>query len=260
MAGGREPVIRSIIFFFIGSIYGGKIKFAILRKILLFLIPFLLAFIITLGYARADQRFYNGDFSDRLATISQVMLGKIEFQGNQYDDPGFLLLTRITEPTGQLVIDAVADRQKYIGLQNFERIASIFIPKFITGEKLPLDDGPERLRDNYGVNITEFTSAPITFMADSFERGGYLMVFFASLILSFWLTCIGRFLSFIKQPLLKPALLCSFFFVSLRLYTPSTLGVISMVTYTLLRDFILISLLVFLINFSVKLSFKRQTK
>jgi len=260
MAGGREPVIRSILFFFIGSIYGGKIKFAILRNIFLFLIPFLLAFIIILGYARADQRFYNGDFSDRLATISQVILGKIEFQGNEYDDPVFGLLTRITEPTGQLVIDAVADRQKYIGLQNFERIASIFIPKFITGEKLSLDDGSERLRDNYGVNITEFTSAPITFMADSFERGGYLMVFFASLILSFWLTCVGSFLSLIKQPLLKPALLCSFSFVCLRLYTPSILGVISTVTYSFLRDFILISLLISLIDFSVKLSFKGQTK
>ncbi|MBD2245410.1 hypothetical protein [Nostoc sp. FACHB-888] len=260
MAGGREPVIRSILFFFIGSIYGGKIKFAILRNIFLFLVPFLLAFIIILGYARAEQRFYNGDFSDRLATISQVMLGKIEFQGNEYDDPVFGLLTRITEPTGQLVIDAVTDRQKYIGLQNFERITSIFIPKFITGEKLPLDDGSERLRDNYGVNITEFTSAPITFMADSFERGGYLMVFFASLILSFWLTCVGSFLSLIKQPLLKPALLCSFSFVSLRLYTPSILGVISTVSYSFLRDFILISLLISIIKFSVKVSFKGQTK
>lgn len=260
MAGGREPVIRSILFFFIGSIYGGKIKFAILRNILLFLIPFLLAFTIILGYARAEQKFSNGNFSERLATISQVILGKIEFQGNEYDDPVFALLTRITEPTGQLVIDAVADSQRYIGLQNFERIASIFIPKFITGEKLPLDDGSERLRDNYSVNITEFTSAPITFMADSFERGGYLMVFFASLILSFWLTCVGSFLNLIKQPLLKPALLCSFSFVSLRLYTPSILGVISTVSYSFLRDFILISLLISLINFSVKLSLKGETK
>ncbi|MCW5318905.1 hypothetical protein GTQ43_36255 [Nostoc sp. KVJ3] len=260
MTGGREPVIRAIIFFFIGNIYGGKIKFSLLRKLLLFLIPFLLAFTIVLGYARADQRFYNGNFSDRLSTISQVMLGKIEFQGNEYDDPVFALLTRITEPTGQLVIDGVVDSQRYIGFQNFERIFSIFIPKFVMGEKLPLDDGAERLRDNYGVNITEFTSAPITFMADSFERGGYLMVFFASLILSCWLTCVGRFLSFIKQPLLKSALLCSFSFVCLRLYTPSILGVISTVTYSLLRDFILINLLVFLIYFSLQLSFKGQTK
>lgn len=249
LTGGREASLRMIVYFLVGTLYS-QVKLKQIKVLILCSIPIILSLIFIIGYARSSESFKTGDFATRIQLIYQVATGQAEKSKTDYDSPFYTILTRIAEPTGQIVIDQVVEREQYIGFKNFERVKFIFLPKFlIGGEKLSPDDGPERLRDNYGINITEFTSAPITFMADSFERGGYIAVFMGSLILSFWLSCVGRIITNnVNDYLFKRVLIISYAYQGLRLYVPSILGVTSKVSYEFVRDGILIFLLMLAIK------------
>ena len=152
-------------------------------------------------------------------------------------------LTRLAEPSGQLVIDRVTENQRFIGFQNFERLLKIFLPKFIFGEKPSANDGPERLQNTYGWPINRFSSAPITLLAGTFERGGYWATFIASFILAFWLTLLGRGLKKIPNGTFRALLLIFFAYICFRLFSFSLMGAVRQVTYVFLRDAILLGLL-----------------
>jgi len=257
LTGGRELSIRMLIYTIFGSLYS-NLKIKDIRKIILVSIPFVLSFIVLIGNARSDLGFSESrDLTSRLEIITKAVTGNLQESGTDYDDPLYTTLTRLTEPTGQLVIDRVAETNSYIGLRNFERVFQIFIPKFIADKK-PADDGSERLRDEYGVRITEFTNAPMTSMADAFERGGYVAVFVFSLIISFYLTKLGSWIGRLKNPLMQINLRISFAFLCLRLYTPSILGCISVVTYIFIRDALLIWVFMFIIQNLSKNSSDKQ--
>jgi len=247
LTGGREFSIRMMIYTLLGSFYS-DIKIKDIRKIILVSIPFILFFIFLIGNARSNLEFSESrDLMTRIEVITQGATGNLKESATDYDDPLYTNLTRLTEPTGQLVIDHVTDTNSYIGLRNFERIFQLFIPKFIA-DKQSADDGPERLRDEYGVNINQFNSAPMTSMADAFERGGYVAVFLFSVIISFYLTKVGRYIGRLKNPLMRINLRISLAFVCLRLYTPSILGCFSVVTYMFIRDALLLWVFMFIIQ------------
>ena len=70
-----------------------------------------------------------------------------------FRDYVYPLLTRLTEPSGQLVIDRITENQQYIGFQNFERLLSIFLPKFIFGEKLSaVTSHPRRTKEMVAIH------------------------------------------------------------------------------------------------------------
>ncbi|MGB3204742.1 MAG: hypothetical protein WBB28_07145 [Crinalium sp.] len=248
MTGGRELSLRIIIYFIAGSLYS-KVEFKSIRLLVLGSLPLVLAFIVVIGIIRGNEDFQNADFNTRLQLFFQAGTGQLEASAtDDEENPFFTLFTRMTEPTGQLVIDNVAENHQYIGFENFERIGNIFIPKFITGDKVPLDDGGERLRDNYGVYVNEFTVKPITFMADCFERGGYMAVFISSVLLSTLLTTIGNLIYKLKDDMLKLILNISLSYGGLRIYAFSVLGTVNLIFYQFLRDTILISFLIYMIR------------
>ncbi|MHC5765038.1 MAG: hypothetical protein ACYTXI_05300 [Nostoc sp.] len=251
LTGGRGFSIRMLIYTILGSFYS-NLKSKDIIKFIIISIPFVLFFTITIGNVRG-----NLDFSDSINLVTRAELigkaatGNLEATGSDYDDPLYSTFTRIAEPTGQIVIDHVAETGSYIGLRNFERITTLFIPKIISDKK-PMDDGGERLRDEYGVDITQFTNAPITSMADAFERGGYGAVFMFSLIMSFYLTKLSGYIGRLKNQLLRITLRISFAYTCSVLYAPSILGCISIITYNFIRDGLLIWGLIFVLEATTK--------
>lgn len=259
ITGGREASVKMAVLFLLGSLYA-RLSLNKIRNLFVGLTSFILIFVFILGLARGiGSNFVNSDLSGRLTLIGKALTGQTEKQGHYFDHPLYGILVRIALPQGQLVIDEVAATSKSIGFRNFERLSTFFFPKIIIGEKLPPDDGNERLKDEYGLVVNKFTSAPITFMADAFERGGYIAVFFASLILSFWLTLVGGFIYNFKDPLIKSPLIGALSVTSLQLYPSSVLGSISLVTYGFTRDILLIVTTLLTIKFLVKkLTYKNK--
>ncbi|MEH2337574.1 hypothetical protein [Nostoc sp.] len=251
LTGGRGMSIRMLIYTILGSFYS-KLKSKDIKKFIVISIPFVLFFTIIIGNVRGNLDFSESiNLVTRITLIGKAATGNLEATGSDYDDPLYSTFTRIAEPTGQIVIDHVAETGSYIGLRNFERIATAFMPK-ILGDKEPMDDGGERLRDEYGVYITQFTNAPITSMADAFERGGYGAVFIFSLIMSFYLTKLSGYIGRLKKQLLRITLRISFAYTCSVLYAPSILGCISVVTYNFLKDGLLIWALIFVLEATTK--------
>ena len=243
LTGGRGEMIRMVLFFLGGSLYSSiSIKKA--AFLTMGLVPLVLALVLVVGAARGGS-FTTDPFEQRIVKMWQAMTLTIV---DQWKDRTQNLLRRIANDfAGQLVIDTVVERQEFIGFRNFERLTTMFIPKFIIGEKPSADDGPERLRDDYGLQVTDFHSIPITFMADAFERGGYWATFLGSFLLSFWLTLVGRILYQLKWPLLRAVLLIVFAYHCFNIQTYSVIGTIREVTYSFVRDAILVGSVVFII-------------
>ena len=243
LTGGRGGMIRMVLFFLGGSLYS-TISIKKAASLMIGLFPFVLALIIVVGAARGGS-FTTDNFEQRVVKMWHTMTMTIL---DQWQDRTHNLLRRIANDlAGQLVIDRVVERQEFIGFRNFERLTTIFVPKFIIGEKSSADDGPERLRDDYGLQVTDFHSIPITFMADAFERGGYWATFLCSLLLSFWLTLVGKFLLKLNWPLLRAVLLIVFAYHCFNIQTYSVIGTIREVTYSFARDSILVGSVVFVI-------------
>ncbi len=242
LSGGRGMSLYMFIYFLTGVLYteNGIKK---MRSLLYFLLPFLILFNVIVGLSRSNIRFTRSPVSYRLkviGTVSQdVLFNRLPQKTASFF---FLFIARIAEPSGQTVIDSVNERHKYIGFKNFERILTLGLPKMLIGEKPPLDDGPERLKKDYGLRITETNSAPITLMADSFERGGYIAVILVSMLLSYYLTMLGRYITNFKNYSFRTILIASMSLLSLRLYAPSVLGVINVVVYQFLKIAILLSI------------------
>ncbi|MBF0280913.1 MAG: hypothetical protein HQM13_24180 [SAR324 cluster bacterium] len=245
LTGGRGTSIQMLLFFLGGSFYS-NISPKKVTHLTLVLVPFVLAFLVVIGAARSEN-FTTDPFEQRLEKVWHTMTVTVP---EQWKNRTYYFLRRIANDlAGQLVIDSVVERQEYIGFRNFERLATIFVPKFVIGDKASADDGPERLRDDYGLLVTDFHSIPITFMADAFERGGYFATFSCSFLLSFWLTLLGRFIWSLNWPLFRAVLMTSFAYHCLNIQTYSVIGTIREVTYTFVKDAILMGGIVFFISF-----------
>lgn len=237
--GGREGSIKIVIFFFLGCLYSSKVTLRQIRLLVLLIIPLVLGLILSVGYARVNPNFNSSD----IGTRTNLLITEVFNESSKIEDPLELLFTRIAEPSGQTVIDNVYKTGDIIGLENLDRISMVFIPKILSpyGNK-NYDDSSERL-EKYGIVATQFTAAPITLMADSFERGGYLGVLFISLVVSFVLTIIGGLFTKIDSQIIRIVLLSTFAISSIRIYSMSVLGFISFITYVLSRDILLIWLI-----------------
>lgn len=257
LSGGRLWSILRFIYFLAGMLYSKLPK----REIAIFVVFAIICSIILftlIGSIRSDryEEFFLAQGGDRVQMIHGEFNKVFADRSDSYNYTTTLLFARIAEPSGQLVIDAVADGKQHIGFKNFERIITGLIPKIIYPNKLPLEDGPERLVE-YGLNISDFNSIPLTFMADAFERGGYLSVFAIALIASFLFTKIGIFISRFKNFLFKSCLIVHLTMLSLRLYTATVLGSIFTLAYLSFRDFLIITLIFFFSKLFTSISKKR---
>jgi|GEM_PF-1769749 len=247
MTGGREFAIRYGMYFLVGVLYSSTpLKYFKWLLITVFLGS--LVFLYVVGAARTMQNFGESSASDRLSMLAETLSA-----GSEKDDSGegaaFLLLTRIAEPSGQIVIDHVTDTQDYVGLMNLDRLIYLYVPKFVMPDKPSMDDGFERLVERHGFEYNPFSSAPITLMADSYERGGYIATFFISLFISVFLVLYARSFWLIPEPVLRAIFMVHFTVSCLRLYSFSLLGILTLLLYYLPKDF----LFIFLIYFSVKI-------
>ncbi|MBF0289402.1 MAG: hypothetical protein HQM14_16420 [SAR324 cluster bacterium] len=244
LTGGRGTSIQMLLFFLGGTLFS-DFSLKTIARLTIGLVPIVLAFVIVIGAARSEN-FSTDRFEVRIEKIWHAVTVTVPIQ---WKNRTYYFLRRITNDlAGQLVIDTVSEKQEFIGFRNFDRLTTIFIPKFIIGEKPSADDGPERLRDDYGLIVTDFHSIPITFMADAFERGGYFATFLCSFLLSFWLTLIGISIRTLKWPLFRAVLLIAFAYHCFNIQTFSVIGTIREVTYTFVKDAILMGSVVFFIS------------
>jgi len=138
------------------------------------------------------------------------------------------------------VIDAVRNGKEHSGWINCDRLIWLFVPKYLHPEKLPLDDGDERLVRYFGQSSNEFSSSPITLVADAYDRFGVMGVFGSHLFFGFCLIALGRLVLLFRHPLLVIILVACFARLSLRLYPQSVLGFFQATFYAFGRDTIII--------------------
>jgi hypothetical protein len=238
LSGGRDASTKMVLAFLSGSAFSG-LGFRSTWRISLAITPFLIVILIGVQVARDSFDGRQVLLSDRLAAMTDAMTGAVVNKAASRDSAELFFL-RIFEPTGQLVVDAIDEGKEFAGAQHAERLALLFVPRIFVPDKLSLDDGPEVLANEYGVNVTEYTSAPITFMADAYRRGGLPAVIISGLVAGLWLSLVGRWISRLSQSL---AVLCSVLlsiYVFRLLYTTSVLGFISAATYGLGRDLLVV--------------------
>lgn len=243
LPGGRSTTVR-ILFVFLSGVLFSNLKLKNLKIMTVFFGFFAIAILFTIGYVRSYGDFQERTVPQRIDILVSVIRDHQPLYNNQYDNPLYSIFTRIAEPSGQVVIDNVGEAKTYAGFINFDRISYLYTPKFIDEDKPSLDDGPERLYLDYNVPFDEFTSSPITLLADSYARWGYVGVFAIPFILSFLLATIGRILYSLQNKLLGIFLIFYFMSICFSMYTMSILGLINMLFYIFIRDFLVISLVI----------------
>jgi hypothetical protein len=246
LSGGRESSVSAFILFFFGTFYS-KLRQSQIKLLVVIIIPIVIILIIAVGDVRGNSSFSDASPLMRALQMYETTTQGGSKSGTDYDDSTYLLFTRIIEPSGVAVIETILERNQnsYIGLENIERVGMIFLPKIVTGSK-NYDDSSERLV-KYGYLATELTSAPITLMADCFERGGYIAVFLVSILVSFILTKISFLLMKIRGVVGILMTLC-FGLGCARIYVMSLLTAINFLTFVLLRDLLFIYIFCNLVN------------
>ncbi len=247
LPGGREISLR-IIFVFLAGVLFSHLKLKNFRIIVSFFAVFAVMLIFVIGYIRSYGDFTQKNIKERVDLIIEVAKKHEPLYNNEYDNPLYSVFTRIAEPSGQIVIDSTVQGMPYAGFINFDRLRYLYTPKFIDKNKPPMDDSSERLFTEYNVPYSEFTSSPITLLADSFARWGYTGVFVTALILSFILSFVGRAFYSIKNKLWSAVLIIYFASVALRLYALSVLGNINVIAYILPRDIVIIIIVMLIIS------------
>ncbi|MBF0287361.1 MAG: hypothetical protein HQM14_06030 [SAR324 cluster bacterium] len=242
LTGGRGHIFRIAIFFLGGSVYS-KVDHKKLKIIAAGLLLCFFFLFVSVDAAR-QSNFFSSGIQHRLGLTGQLVTD-LQKRWKHYTHRIFFRFAN--DLAGQLVIENVTENKTYIGFQNFERLPTIFLPKFIIGDKPSADDGRERLKETYDLPITNFWAPPITFMADSFERGGYSTTFLTSFLLSFWLTLLGRLIYKLPIPFFKSLLIIVFFYQTIMLQAFSVIGAIREVTYSFARDAVLVGGVFFLI-------------
>lgn len=247
LPGGRETSLR-IIFIFLAGVFFSDLKLKNFRLVAVFFTLLTVVLVFTIGYVRSYGDFTEKNIHERLDLVVEVIKKREPLYDNQYDNPLYSVFTRIAEPSGQIVIDNTSQDIQYAGFVNFDRLSYLYTPKFLDESKPSIDDGAERLYTTYNVPFSEYSSSPITLLADSFARWGYFGVFVVSLIISFILLLVGNVFFRLKNKLLGAILLIYFSSIALRFYALSVLGSINAIAYIFPRDFIIIVLVVLIIS------------
>ena len=246
LPGGREASIRQI-FFFMGGITFSSIPKRAKTTLFVALIALSVIIMVIIGGLRDLSSFGSGNADTKVDILLREGRSYFSIDNNSIDNAILPLFTRIAELSGPKVIDDVFENQKYIGLQGIERVATMFIPKLLYPDKPSLDDGPERLIA-YGYRITAVHRVPITYLADSFQRGGFLFTFFASVLVCFYLALIGALLMKINSDLLRIILIINFSIIAFRSYTTTFFGLFWNFGYTYVRDGLMIFIVIFLLD------------
>ena len=241
LTGGRTAAIEPLVVFLLGSTFS-----CVQRRQITLLIaaaaPLVLFLMIVLGLVRGTGGFDGGAVGDKVSAVNTVLMeGRNE--RDKYDDPSFVLFTRLFETSGQAVIDNVAETGSRVGFVNFERLLFVLVPRFAYPGKEPLNDGNERLAADYGYAISEYSSAPFPLLADSYERFGVLGVAFFHFFVGAFLGISGVLLCRVRERVLSLLLLICMGRTALLLYPIPVLGIIHLVFYGFLRDVLLVSLL-----------------
>ena len=239
LSGGRESSLRMLLVFASGMSLSA-VGTARTWRLLIALAPVFLVFMVATQFARGsfDDRALNLDDRLRLlgGSFANVLAGESAGEDFSVRESFFL---RVFEPTGQLVVDGVAEGRDLAGLENFERFWFVFLPKLVAPNKRPLDDGPEILSRDYDVLVNEYTSAPITFLADAYRRGGWLAVALAGVIAGAWLALLGDWIRRLSRSVaILGVVLLSL--NALRLYPVSVLGFASSTSYAFARDLLMV--------------------
>jgi hypothetical protein len=239
LTGGRTLALEPIVVTLAGAIFS-ELSW---RKILglgLVAVPLVAFLVIFLGMARGTDAFVNGgSIKDKVKATSSAVQHGTDF-GDEYDDPMFNLFGRLYEPAGQTVIDHVTESGKRVYFLHAERLLYVLVPRFLYPQKAALNDGNERLVTDYGFIESEFTSAPMTLIADAYERFGDIGVAIFHLLAGVLLAYIGKWVCRIKSTLLVLILIGCFARSALLLYPESNLGFFNILVYSFLRDLLLI--------------------
>ena len=186
-------------------------------------------------------------FADASAVSKISSIGKVMREGTAnttaYEDPYFLVFSRLFEGAGQVGIDDDIADGTHVGWLNFDRLPFIFVPQFLYPAKLPLADGWERLTKDHGYVYSNMTACPFTFLADSYERFGIPGVIGFHFAAGFILVCIGRLILAIRWRLLSLLILVNFAKAALLIYSASVLEFINAVFYSFLRDTLIIGII-----------------
>jgi hypothetical protein len=241
LTGGRSTALEPLVVLFIGA------SFSVVpwRRISFFCaasLPLVAFIMIVIGVARGTGAFSGGNVTEKVTAITKIVKeGRNE--GDQYDSPLFVLFSRLYEPSAQAVIDNVAETGHRIGFLNTERLLFVFVPQFVYPKKKPLDDGNERLTSDYGYAVTEFSSTPLTLLADSYERFGIAGVAVFHLLAGALLCIVGNLIFRVRERILALILLICCARATLLTYPFSTLGFFHFLFYGLARDILAISFL-----------------
>ncbi|MEN0047058.1 MAG: hypothetical protein AAF806_08380 [Bacteroidota bacterium] len=162
---------------------------------------------------------------------------------NSADDQIFFAIQRVTESSGQLVVDYAHQYQNFRYFENFERILTMPLPSFLVPNKQSNDDHREVLEERYNyVFHDDITSIPLTYLADCYGRMGTIGVILFTVIIGCFFMLLNQYL-LIAPNSFKSALLVLTMVYAFRLYPASVLGTFAFFFYELVKFYILIRLL-----------------
>jgi hypothetical protein len=243
LAGGRELALEPIVLTFFGAVLS-QLSWRKMAWLSILAVPVVVAVIIILGVVRTSSGFANGSIGGKVAAASSLV-AKDPVMGDPSEDPMYSLFSRLFEPSGQTVIDHVAETGKRVCFLNVERLPFVLVPHFIYPQKASLNDGNQRMVSDYGYLDSEFTAVPMTQIADAYERFGFVGVALFHLMAGAILAYLGLWVCRPKSTLLVALLIGRFSYVALRLYAESNLGFFDVVIYSFLRDLLIIGALYF---------------
>jgi hypothetical protein len=241
LTGGRGSAIEPFVLFMTGALFS-PIGWRALARLCVLALPILIAIVIVIGWARGSSAFGGGSVTDKITAINKVVHTGSKDTADE-SDPANEFFSRVFEPSAQVVIDDDTDSDTRFGWLNFDRLPFLFVPQFVYPEKLPLTDGFERLVKFHGYQYSDYTSSPLTFLADAYERFGVTGVIgfhFAAGMILVWL---GRLVLMARWQLLGAMLLVCFAKAALGFYAVSVLEFVSATFYGFLRDTVVITLI-----------------
>jgi hypothetical protein len=240
LTGGRSFAFEPFLVCAAGAMFSSIGSRALVRSCVL-ATPMLIALMLVVGWVRdSPAGFAGGSVKDKFGAIAHL-LREGPPETSAYGDPTYLFFSRLFESSAQDVIDDVTESRAYVGWLDFDRVLLVFVPQFIYPEKLPLNDGQERLVSLHGYQYSGYTASPLTILADAYERFGAAGVAGFHVAAGMFLVLIGRLLLSARRELLGVILLVCFARAALSLYSTSVLQFVSATLYGSVRDGLVIS-------------------
>jgi hypothetical protein len=239
LTGGRGSAFGPFILFGAGALFS-PVGWRAMARLYALALPMFIALMLIIGWVRDSSAFAGGSIKDKITAIGEVVR-KDPADTSVYQDPYYVLFTRLFEPSGQVVIDDNTDSNRSWGWSNFDRLMFLFVPQFAYPAKLPVSDSAERLISLHGVYFDDFTATPLPFLADAYERFGTIGVIGFHFAAGMILVLVGRLVLAARWQLLGVLLLVDFAKAAQFLYDSSVLEFIVAVFYGFLRDTVVIA-------------------